>query len=319
MTGLKRRASWSGVFPALLVPFQDDGRYSIDEEGLRAYARNFVNVPGVRGVVPNGHTGEIQTLFPEERRRVVEVLSDELGDRLPVISGVAAEATLEAIHHAQQAQLGGAKGILLMPPHLWLRFGRESETAIRFVREVAANIDIGVIVHQYPAWTKVSYSTEELVELAKIPNVVAIKDGTREMGRYERNVRALRHSAPEVAILTCHDEFLLATLIQGVDGALVGFAGLVPDLICDLVAAALQDDLTEARAVADRVYVLKQAVYRMGEPSADAHQRMKAAMFLLGRISSPVVRPPLAPLHADVFAELERDLERVGLLAIAHR
>lgn len=321
MDGVKRRETWSGVFPAILVPFRDDGRFSVDEGGLRAYARTFVGVPGVSGLVTNGHTGEVHTLFPHERRRVVEVLVDELGDELPVISGVAAEATLEAIHHAQEAQRAGAKGILLMPPHLWLRFGRESETAIRFVAEVAANIDIGVIVHQYPAWTKVSYSTEELVELAKLPNVVAIKDGTREIARYEQNIRAVRATAPDVAILTCHDEYLLPTLIQGVDGALVGFAGFVPDLICDLVESARADRLTEARALADRIYVLKQAIYRMGEPSADAHQRMKAAVYLLGRISSPIVRPPLAPLRDEIVAELGDQLTRVGLAPTlaAHR
>jgi 4-hydroxy-tetrahydrodipicolinate synthase len=313
MDGRGRREAWSGVFPAILVPFQDDGRYSLDEAGLRAYARTFVGVDGISGLVPNGHTGEVQTLFPEERRRVVEILVDELGGELPIVSGVSAEATLEAIHHAQQAQLAGAKGILLMPPHLWLRFGRESDTAIRYVQEIAANIDIGIVVHQYPAWTKVSYSTDELVELAKIPNVVAVKDGTREMARYERNVRALRASAPDVGILTCHDEYLLSTLIQGIDGALVGFAGFVPELIRDLVAAALADRLTEARAISERVYILKQAVYRMGEPSADAHQRMKAAVYLLGRISSPIVRPPLAPLDPAVFADLRHQIAAVGL------
>lgn len=311
------RQQWSGVFPATLVPFRDDGSYAVDEQSLREYGRHFVGIPGINGIVPNGHTGEIQALFPEERQRVVEILVDELGNDLPVISGISAEGTLEAIHHAQQAQAAGAKGILLMPPHLWLRFGRESETAVRFVEEVASSIDIGVIVHQYPAWTKVSYSTDELVTLAKLPNVVAIKDGTRDMAHYERNVRRLRQSAPDVSILTCHDEYLLTTLIQGIDGALVGFAGFVPELISELVSAALDGNLVKAREVSDRVYILKQAVYRMGEPSADAHQRMKTAMHLLGRISSPVVRPPLQPLSREIVNDIRRDLERVGLVSPA--
>ena len=311
---MQRREQWSGVFPATLVPFTDDPRYSVDEAGFRSYLRQFVGVPGITGVVVNGHTGEIQALFPEERALVTSIAADELGDHLPVISGVSAEASLEAIQHAQQAQQAGARAILLMPPHLWLRFGRDSDTAIRFVRDVAATIDIGVIVHQYPAWTKVSYTTEELVELARIFNVVAIKDGTRELARYERNVRTLRQMAPNVSILTCHDEYLLPTLIQGVDGALIGFAGFVPELMAELVAAALRDDLPRARRLYERVYILKQAVYRMGEPSQDAHQRMKMAMYLRGKISSPRVRPPLAPLSDAVVAEIRRELEKVGML-----
>ncbi len=147
--------------------------------------------------------------------------------------------------------------------------------------------------------------------------MVAIKDGTRDLARYERNVRTLRQTAPDVAILTCHDEYLLPTLVQGIDGALVGFAGFVPELIVELVDAVRQEDLPRARQVSDRLYHLKQAVYRMGEPSADAHQRMKAATYLLDRISSPRVRPPLAPLPEETVAGLRRDLERVGLLQAA--
>jgi 4-hydroxy-tetrahydrodipicolinate synthase len=319
---MQRREQWSGVFPATLVPFADDPHYSVDEAGLRSYLRQFVGVPGIKGVVVNGHTGEIQALFPEERAHVTRIAADELGDDLPVISGVSAEASLEAIRHAQHAQQAGARAILLMPPHLWLRFGRDSETAIRFVQDVAASIDIGVIVHQYPAWTRVSYTAEELVELARISNVVAIKDGTRDLARYERNVRTLRQVAPNVAILTCHDEYLLPTLIQGVDGALIGFAGFVPELMAELVEAALRDDLPRARRLYEQVYILKQAVYRMGEPSQDAHQRMKMATYLRGKITSPRVRPPLAPLSDTVVAEIRRELEKVGMLrekAIAAR
>ncbi len=311
---VQHRSQWSGVFPATLLPFLDGDDYKIDEAGLRAYIRQFVGIPGISGVVCNGHTGEIHALTLEERTEVVRILVDELGDSLPVISGVSAEATLEAIHHAQEAQRAGAKGILLMPPHLWLRFGREPQTSLNFVRDVANSIDIGVIIHQYPSWTKVSYSSEELVEFAKIPNVVAIKDGTRDIAKYERNIRMVRAANPEVAILTCHDEYLLPTLVQGIDGALVGFAGFVPELIVQLVEAALRDDLTEARRLTDHIYVLKQAVYRMGEPSADAHQRMKMAMHLLGRISTSRARPPLSPLSEETVASIRHELEKVGLL-----
>ena len=311
---MQQRQQWSGVFPATLLPFKHDPHYSVDEAGFRSYLRGFVGVPGIKGVVVNGHTGEIQALFPEERALATRIAAEEVGDELTVISGVSAEASLEAMQHAQQAQRAGARAILLMPPHLWMRFDRDSDAAIRFVRDVAPSIDIGVIVHQYPSWTKVSYTTEELVELAKIPNVVAIKDGTRDIARYERNVRTLRQAAPEVSILTCHDEYLLPTLIQGIDGALVGFAGFVPELIAQLVDTALRGDLNTARELSDRVYILKQAVYRMGEPSQDAHQRMKMAMYLRGKISSPRVRPPLSPLPDAIVAELRRELEKARLL-----
>lgn len=311
----KRRGDWSGVFPATLVPYVDDDIRLIDERGLRDHLASFTQFDGIRGVVVNGHTGEGYALTPAEQKRATEVAVEAMAGSRVVVTGVAAEATQEGIDLARAAESAGASAILLMPPHQWLRFGRPSAVALRYVGQVAESINAGVIVHQYPTWTKVGYTTEELVELASIPNVVAIKDGTRDIARYERNVHELRRAAPEVAILTCHDEYLLPTLTQGVDGALVGFASLAPDLICKLVDAVRRHDLRQARAVYDQIYILKGAVYGMGEPSAQAHQRMKAALHLMGRLPSPKVRPPLEDLDEGAMSELRAAMAAAGLFS----
>ena len=84
-------------------------------------------------------------------------------------------------------------------------------------------------------------------------------------------------------MLTCHDEYLLASMVQGVDGALVGFASLIPELLIDLYQAVCDGDLHRARRIQERVSLLKEAVYANEEPSGDAHARMKAAMMMSGR------------------------------------
>ncbi|MFX8137393.1 hypothetical protein ABTL00_19400, partial [Acinetobacter baumannii] len=88
-----------------------------------------------------------------------------------------------------------------------------------------------------------SFSSELLAELARLDHVQAFKIGTREMNKYARDLKAIRAAAPHKALLTCHDEYLLASMVQGVDGALVGFASLIPDLIHDLFAAVVAGDL----------------------------------------------------------------------------
>ncbi|GAA3315656.1 hypothetical protein GCM10020331_010990 [Ectobacillus funiculus] len=149
----KTKQKWSGVFPAVLVPFKDD--YSIDEQGFRALVRWVASHEGVSGIVVNGHTGEIMTLLPEERAEAVRIAADELKGRIPVISGVSAEGTIEAIQHAQAVEKkAGGSGILLMPPHSWLRFGMQPESPVQFFKDVAEAINIAIIVHQYPTWTK---------------------------------------------------------------------------------------------------------------------------------------------------------------------
>jgi 4-hydroxy-tetrahydrodipicolinate synthase len=301
---------WSGVFAATLCPFKED--YSIDEKGLRAYARYLASVDGMKGLVCNGHTGEVMGLRSAERVRVTQIFADEVGDQVKIVSGVCTEGSFEAIDHALAAKEVGADGILLMPPHHWLRFGRKSETAVGFFQDVAEGADLPIIVHQYPAWTKACYSLEEMIEMAAIPQVVAIKMGTRDMARLGHDYRVLKQKAPDVPILTCHDEYLLASLLAGADGALVGFAGFVPELIVELVRTALSGDLAGARRVQESVYPLARLVYRFGEPSGDAHQRMKAAMTLQGRFPSMVVRPSLHPLSDEDMQRIKAELAAAG-------
>ncbi|WP_047154710.1 dihydrodipicolinate synthase family protein [Aneurinibacillus tyrosinisolvens] len=309
---MKDKKKWSGVFPAVLIPFKDD--YSIDEEGFRALVRWVASHEGINGIVVNGHTGEIMTLLPEERAEAVRIAVDELKGRIPVISGVSAEGSIEAIQHAQAVEKAGGEGILLMPPHSWLRFGMQPDSTVEFFKDVAEAINISIVVHQYPAWTKASYTTDQLLRMAKIPNVVAFKLGDRSIDKYEVNVRALKKNAPDVTILTCHDEYLLPTLVQGIDGALVGFGCFVPDLIAELVEAVKNQDLVAANTVYDRIYELKQAVYKMDEPSSTSHLRMKEAMYQRGLISSSHARRPVLPLTEQEKEEIRQGLLKVGLI-----
>lgn len=301
--------NWSGIFPATLCPFHED--YSIDEEGLAQYLAWVASHPGIKGVVVNGHTGEIMSLRPRERAEVARLAVEAVGGKMPVVSGVSADGSLEAIDHAIAAREAGASAILLMPPHHWLRFGRSSQTAVGFVADVAEAGGIPIIVHQYPAWTKAGYSREEMLEMVRIPEVVSIKMGTRDMARQAADYEALKEAAPNVSILTCHDEFLMASLIEGADGALVGFAGFAPDLIVQLFEVIQAEDLPAARAIRKQIDELAQAIYNFGEPSSEAHQRMKMAAWLMGRIASPLVRPPLRPLEEQQIQGLRDRLQAI--------
>lgn len=308
-----RTLDWGGVFPATLCPFHADE--SIDESGLRSYLASVLSVEGVRGVVTNGHTGEIMSLFPEERARVTAVARQVVDEKAPgkkVVSGVSAEGSLEAINHALAAKKAGADAILLMPPHHWLRFGRSSESAVGFIKDVAEGADIPIIVHQYPAWTKAGYTLAEMLAMAKIPQVVAIKMGTREMARWRYDYEKIKEVAPDKAIISCADEYLLSTLLESADGALVGFAGFAPELIVRLTHAALDGDLAGAREAQSLVDPLARIIYSFGEPSSEAHQRMKVAKWLMGEFSSPVVRRPLRPLPVERVETIKRGLESLG-------
>ncbi|MEN9022423.1 MAG: dihydrodipicolinate synthase family protein [Verrucomicrobiaceae bacterium] len=307
---------WSGVYPATLCPFHDDE--SIDESGLTEYITEVASVDGINGVVCNGHTGEIMSLRLQERDRVtsvvrtaVDAVNGQQKRDVKTITGVSAEGSHEAIDHAKAARDAGADAILLMPPHHWLRFGRSDETAVGFIRDVAEGAGVPIIIHQYPAWTKAGYTLQEMLEMVKIPEVVMIKMGTRDMSRWLFDYEQLKAAAPNVSIVTCHDEFLLPTLLEGADGALIGFAGFVPELMVKTVHAALDADLAGARDARETVAPLARLIYNFGEPGCGAHQRMKVARWLMGRFPSPLFRRPIRPLSEAGIQDIREQLKAI--------
>lgn len=316
-TNTYRSHPWMGVFPATLCPFNADE--TIDEPGLRAYFAWLCSRPGLKGLVCNGHTGEIMALDTDERMRVTQILAEEVrksGRPLKVITGIAAEGSRVAIAHARAAKAAGADAILLMPPHYQLRFGRPSDAAVGFIRDVAEGADIDIVVHQYPSWTKVGYSLAEMLEMVKLPRVVCIKMGTRDMARWLYDYEQLKAAAPRVSLVTCHDEYLLPTLVEAGDGALIGFGGFAPDLMVSLVDACVSGDLKAAKVAQKMVAPLARLIYAFGEPGCSAHQRMKVALWLMGQISSPVFRRPTRPLEPAQIDRIRRDLHAIGLKTV---
>lgn len=306
--------AFRGILPAMQVPYRDD--FSIDDNELARFAGWLGSHAGVGGLVTNGHTGEVFALSAKERARVTAVVAEAVSGKLPVISGICCEGIEEAVEHARMAKEAGASGLLVMPPHYWLRFGMQPEHVIEFFTAIGRAVDINLVVHIYPAWTKATYSSKLLAELVQLPWVSTVKIGTREMSKYDRDLAAVRAANPDCTILTCHDEYLLATLVQGVDGALVGFASFIPELIVELYAAVTDGDLKRAQAVQRRINSLKEVVYADGEPSGDAHARMKTAMMLAGRFRSNLTRPPINRPEGPMLDKIRKAVQQANLAPV---
>ena len=281
------------IFPAVSVPLNED--YSINEKEFRVYLRwikSFYN-QGIQGLVCNGHTGEITGLNRAERKRVVEICSEECGDIMTIISGINCENTIESIEMAKEAKEAGADGILLMPPHMWLRFGMNENAPFEYIKDVAEGADIDIIIHQ------------------EIEHVKCIKMGTRVTSIYEHDVRLLRQECPDISLITCHDETLCVSWFPGMDGALIGFAGCVPELICpawEVFRNPDQHTLKEAQDWSNRIYHISQAIYGGGQPSGEAHARLKETLYQRGIFSNALMRKPVLPLNQE-----EKDWVAAGI------
>jgi 4-hydroxy-tetrahydrodipicolinate synthase len=307
--------NFHGLIPAMAVPFRPD--FSIDEQELASFARWLAVQPGVVGMMTNGHTGEVFSLTPRERAEVTRIAASAVAGSCPVISSIVCEGIKDAVEQAGWAKDAGAQALDVMPPHHWLRFGFRASHVLDYFKALGEASGLPLIVHVYPAWTKASFSSELLAELAQLPWVHAFKIGTREMNKYKGDLQAIRAVAPNKALLTCHDEYLLASMVQGIDGALVGFASVIPGLIHDLLQAVKSGDLKRAMAIQARIDPLKDAVYGGGEPTGEAHANMKAAMVAAGIFKSGTMRPPTIAPDRKELARIEAAVVAAGLKTAA--
>ncbi len=306
------RLKFSGIMPANLLPFAADLR--IDERAYRAHLRWLTDAPGVTGIVVNGHAAEVASLSREERKRALAIALDEVAGACPIVSGVYSDGTREALELARDAKAGGAAGILVFPPTLFM-WGVQvkPDMAIRHFSEIAAAVDTPIIVFEYPVASGIGYTPETLAALAEIPSVAGVKEWSNDIVAFERNLRAVRATGRPVAILSSFTMSLMASFVLGGDGAISGMGSVAADLQAELFAACQKGDLEAARGVNDRLAPLVRVFY--APPFVDMHNRMKEALVLLGRIPHAYVRPPLTPVSGAERSEIRRALVASGLLA----
>jgi 4-hydroxy-tetrahydrodipicolinate synthase len=301
---------FSGCIPANLLPFTAD--LQIDVPAYQQHLRWLADTKGVTGIVANGHAAEVSSLSREERQRALALALEEVGDRLPIIAGVYADGTQEAITFARDAKAAGAQGLLVFPPTIFMWGAQvKPDMVLRHFSVLADAIDLPLIVFEYPLVSGLGYSPETLGELCKIPSVVGVKDWSNDIVAYEKNLRALRASGRPVAMLSSFTMSLMATFLLGSDGCISGMGSVAADLQAALYAAVTAGNLAEAQRINERLAPLVSVFY--APPFVDMHNRMKAALALLGRIPSAHVRPPLTPMSDDERHRIRLALRAAGL------
>ena len=215
-------APFNGIYPATLCPLRAD--YAIDEAALAGHVSAMADVPGHVGVLCNGHAGENFVLERAEKRRVVAVVREAIGARAIVVSGVNCESSLEAAEHARDAEAAGADTVMVFPPNAWA-LGQDDTMALNHHRAVIDAVDLPIMLFQASVNAgQTAYRPEVLARLAQLPRVVAIKDGSWEVARYEANRRLIKEAAPHVAVMGSGDEHLLTSYVVGSEGSLVSWA-----------------------------------------------------------------------------------------------
>jgi 4-hydroxy-tetrahydrodipicolinate synthase len=301
----------NGVIPAVLLPFADD--LSIDEKSFRKHLSDVAATEGLTAITINAHSTEVASCTFDEQRRVLAIAQDEIGGRLPLVSGIWADGSREAGRIARMAEEGGASALLVFPPAPFT-LNQSSAMAVEHFKRIADATSLPLIVFQYPLATGQGYPRDTLLKMVEeVPTIRAIKDWCSSVPQHEMHIRELHSLKRPVNVLSTHSAWLLSSLVLGCNGLLSGSGSVIPDLQSALFRAVRGNDLAEAKRLNDRIYPLARVFY--ADPWVDMHNRMKEALVLLGRLPRAVVRPPLVKLQRAEIDRIRGALVEAGLLA----
>ena len=178
-------------------------------------------------------------------------------------------------------------------------------------RAIYEETGLPLILFQYPDYTKANYSLDTQLEIAAQPGVFATKNGVRNMRRWDTEIPVLRRENPDLQILSCHDEYLLHTMFD-VDGLLVGYGGLAPEPLVELIAAGKAKDYAAARKIHDRLLPVTKAVYHRGS-HMEGTVALKIGLRTRGILPNAVVRSPLVDLSPEAETEIADAIKAAGL------
>ncbi len=289
---------FEGAMSALITPFTRSDR--IDREGLQ---RNiaFVEERGVAGIVPCGTTGESATLSALEHEEVIDIAVE--CSNVPVIAGTGSNNTGEALQFTKHAEDAGVDAVLLISPY----YNKPNSAGLlAHFKKIAEAVDIPIILYNVPSRTGQDVPVEVIAELAKIENIVGIKEASGNVGKVSQ---ILEFTVDEnFVILSGDDGLTLPILSLGGRGVISVAANIVPDRMSIMVNAALAGDYETARKIHFEIAPLIRALFLETNPIP-----VKKAAELMG-LASGHVRLPLAPLSEANTIKLVDELRKLEIM-----
>ena len=289
---------FKGSITAVVTPFRDGG---LDEKAFQDLVAWQI-AEGTNAIVPCGTTGESPTLSHAEHHRVVELAIEVAKGKVPVIAGAGSNSTDEAIDLARHAKKAGADAALVVTPY----YNKPTQEGLfRHYEAIAKAVDLPIIIYNIPGRSVVDMSIETMARLAKISNIVGVKDATADLARPLKTRVAI---GPDFCQLSGEDATATAFLAMGGVGCISVTANVAPKLCSDMQAAWAKGDLATCFAIRDRLMPLHDAMFCETNPAP-----AKYALSLLGRCL-PDVRLPLVGLSDGAKAKVEAAVKGLGLI-----
>ena len=288
---------FKGSMPALVTPFKDG---AVDFAALDALV-DWQIEEGSHGLVPVGTTGESPTLTHAEHEAVVEAVVKRAGGRVPVIAGAGSNNTAEALRFVAHAKSVGADAALVVTPY----YNKPTQAGLTRHFEALAEVGLPIVIYNIPGRSVIDMTPATMGALAKLPNIVGVKDATGDLARVSQQRIAC---GPDFVQLSGEDATAHGFNAQGGTGCISVTCNVAPGPLARMQEATLAGDYATALEIQDRLMPLHQAIF--AEPGLVG---AKYALSLLGRCSDEV-RLPLVPAGEGTRSMIKDAMRHAGLL-----
>jgi 4-hydroxy-tetrahydrodipicolinate synthase len=289
---------FSGSIVALLTPFKNG---KVDEKAFQSFV-DWQIKQGTNGLVPVGTTGESPTLSHEEHMRVVELCIEAAAGRVPVMAGAGSNSTAEAIALTRLAKQAGADAVLSVTPY----YNKPTQEGLyQHYKAIHDAAEIPIFIYNIPGRSVVDMSVATMARLAKLPNIVGVKDATADL---TRPLRTRVEIGPEFCQLSGEDATVVGFLAQGGHGCITVTGNVAPAQSAQLHAAWQSKDWATVERLRDQLMPLHHAMFLEASPAP-----VKYAASLLG-LCSDETRLPIVPVTEPTRVAIREAMVKAGVL-----
>jgi len=289
---------FKGSITALITPFRNG---KVDEKAFQSFV-DWQIAEGTDALVPCGTTGESPTLSHDEHHRVVDLCIEAARGRVPVIAGAGSNSTEEAISLTRHAKQAGASAALHVVPY----YNKPTQEGMyQHFKAINDAIDLPIIIYNIPGRVVVDMSLDTMARLAKLTNIVGVKDSTDKLSRV---VRTRLVAGDKFCQLTGEDANVVGFLAMGGHGAISVTANIAPGLCAKLHDAWAARDLDTVGSIRDRLAQLNDDLFCETNPAP-----VKYAASLLGRCAGDL-RLPMVEIAEASKQKVQGAMRSAGLL-----
>ena len=286
----------SGIVPPLVTPLLDNE--TVDIESLERLIEHLI-AGGVHGLFVLGTTGEEQSLSYKVRETMIRESCRINAGRLPILVCITDTSIVESIKLANVAKECGADGLVSAPPYY---FATGQPELAQFYEELVPQLPLPVFLYNMPSHVKVSFAPTTVARLAKMPQVVGLKDSSANAVYFQSVMYAVRKVNPNFAMFCGPEEITGELVLMGADGGVNGGANMFPELYVAMYNAAKAHDIKTLVSLQQRIMQISSTIYTVGNHGSSYLKGLKCACQQLGIINNDFVASPFYK-----FEQPERD------------